>query len=185
MDWAESVPAQRHRAIDATFCLVDVAGFTALSERLARRGRIGAEELTVVLNGVFGELLRIAYLDHGTLVKFGGDALLLAFDGDDHADRACRAALTIRAALRRGGAVTTDVGTPSAPPPHIRLRMSVGVHSGSFDLFRVGSSHHELIVTGPAASTVARLQSSAGAGEILVSPATADAVDPRFIGRMP
>ena len=30
--------------------------------------------------------------------------------------------------------------------------MSVGIHSGSFHLFRVGDAHHELLVSGPAAS---------------------------------
>ena len=32
--------------------------------------------------------------------------------------------------------------------------MSVGMHSGQFHFFLVGDSHRELIVTGPAASTV-------------------------------
>ena len=54
-------PGGRWRELDATCCFVDISGFTALSERLARRGRIGAEELTEVLNHVFGRMLGIAY----------------------------------------------------------------------------------------------------------------------------
>ena len=60
----------------------------------------------------------------------------------------------------------------------VTLRMSVGVHSGTFDFFLVGSSHRELVVTGAAASTTVTMESTASAGEILVSTATA-AVLPR------
>ncbi|MBT8248382.1 MAG: hypothetical protein KJN73_11230, partial [Acidimicrobiia bacterium] len=42
--------SEQWREIDGTLCYIDISGFTALSEKLARRGRIGAEELTEVLN---------------------------------------------------------------------------------------------------------------------------------------
>ena len=45
--------------VHGTLCLVDISGFTALSEKLAERGRIGAEELTEVLGRVFGDMLDI------------------------------------------------------------------------------------------------------------------------------
>jgi class 3 adenylate cyclase len=54
-------PGAPFRQIDGTLCFVDISGFTNLSEKLARRGRIGAEELTDVLDRVFGEMLRLAY----------------------------------------------------------------------------------------------------------------------------
>ena len=52
-EWDLDAPGASWRSLDATCCFVDISGFTALSERLARRGRIGAEELTEVLNHVF------------------------------------------------------------------------------------------------------------------------------------
>src|SRR4029079_11778649 len=55
----------------------------------------------------------------------------------------------------------------------LKLRMSVGVHSGVVNLFRVGRSHTELVVSGPVASRVALMESIAEAGEILISPETA------------
>ena len=60
-EWELDNPGARWCELDATCCFVDISGFTALSERLARRGRIGAEELTEVLNHVFGRMLGIAY----------------------------------------------------------------------------------------------------------------------------
>lgn len=154
------------RALDATCCFVDISGFTALSERLARRGRIGAEELTEVLNHVFSRMLEVAYAKGGSLLKFGGDALLLSFTGDEHPVLAAQAAVAMRAALREARTLPTSVG-------RLNLRMSVGMHTGTFHFFRVGRSHHELIVTGPAASETTRMEQIADAGEIVVSEACA------------
>ena len=163
------------REIDGSLVFVDISGFTALSEKLARKGRVGAEELTGTLSACFGELLAVAYEAGGSLLKFGGDALLLLFDGQGHASRACASALLMRETMARVGRVTTSAG-------NVRLRMSVGVHSGALHLFRIGASHHELIVTGPGASTTVEMEGTADAGEIVVSPATAALIDPRLVG---
>lgn len=58
--WDEEAPGSSWQVVDGTLCLVDVSGFTTLTERLARRGRVGAEELTDVLNDVFGAMIRLA-----------------------------------------------------------------------------------------------------------------------------
>ena len=165
VEWDLDAPDDRWRPLEATLCFVDISGFTSLSERLARRGRIGAEELTGVLNRVFGAMLTLAYDRSGTLLKFGGDALLLLFRGPDHALQACCAGVEMRAALRDAARLPTSVG-------RVRLRMSVGVHTGRIDAFRAGVSHRELIVTGPAATATAAMERQAGPGEIVVSSAT-------------
>ncbi len=165
-EWDLDAPGALWREIEGTCCFVDISGFTALSERLARRGRIGAEELTEVLNHVFSRMLEVAYGKGGALLKFGGDALLLAFTGDDHAVRATQAAVAMRAALREARTLPTSVG-------RVNLRMSVGLHSGTFHLFRVGDTHHELLISGPAATETTRMEQAADAGEIVVSPDTA------------
>ena len=100
-EWEYDAPGRDWQEIDSTLCFVDLSGFTALSERLARLGRIGAEELTDVLNRVFGEMLDVAYAHGGSLAKFGGDALLLHYAGEDHAFHAAAAAVEMRSALRR------------------------------------------------------------------------------------
>ena len=151
--------------VEGTLCFIDISGFTALSERLAARGRVGAEELTEVLGRVFGDMLDLVADRGGTLLKFGGDALLLLFEGSDHAMQAACAAVEMRAALRRATEIPTSVG-------RVALRMSVGLHSGSVHLFRLSGSHHELIVAGPACTHVNLMEGTADAGEILISSAT-------------
>ena len=105
LEWLGAAPEARHRALDGTLAFVDVSGFTAMSERLAPKGRLGAEEVTDVMSATFTRLLAVAYANGGGLVKFGGDALLLFFDGDSHTARACNAAFGMRRTLEELGAL--------------------------------------------------------------------------------
>ena len=175
-EWELDAPGARWREMDATCCFVDISGFTALSERLAKRGRIGAEELTEVLSHVFSRMLDVAYSKGGALLKFGGDALLLIYTGDDHARLAAEGAVAMRAALREARTLPTSVG-------RLNLRMSIGLHSGTFHLFRVGHSHREFLITGPAASATTRMEATAEAGEIVVSGDTARRLPKSAVGQ--
>ena len=58
--WDDEAPGALHRTVDGTLVFADVSGFTALTERLSRQGRIGAEEIVEALNRVFGPMLTIA-----------------------------------------------------------------------------------------------------------------------------
>jgi class 3 adenylate cyclase/tetratricopeptide (TPR) repeat protein len=175
IEWAEFAPDERWREIDGSLVFVDISGFTALSERLAKKGQQGAEELTETLSTCFAELLAVAYAAGGSLMKFGGDALLLLYTGDGHAERAVTSALHMRSTMATVGRVATTVG-------NVRLRMSVGVNSGRLHFFRVGDTHKELILTGPAVSGTVVMESIAEAGEIVVSPETAAAVPASLVG---
>jgi class 3 adenylate cyclase/tetratricopeptide (TPR) repeat protein len=175
IEWQNEAPDTPFREVEGTLVFVDISGFTRMSERLARKGKVGAEEVTDVLNSTFSRLLAVAWQDGGGLLKFGGDALLLFFSGAGHIIRACHAAVGMRRALRESGRLRTSAGL-------VHLRMSVGVHSGAFHLFLAGDSHRELIVTGPAASRTVAMESTADAGEILLSLAVAAGLDRRVLG---
>ena len=149
----------------------DISGFTALTEKLSKRGRIGAEEIVETLNRVFGGMLDLAFDRGADLLKFGGDALLLMFRGEGHAERACDAAVEMRIALREAAAVPTSVG-------RLHLKMSVGIHSGDIHLFLVGEPTRELVVLGPAATSTADAEKAANAGEIIVTDGTAAQLAP-------
>ena len=175
VNWSATFHDSKWRQIDGTLLFVDISGFTRLSERLADRGKIGAEELTHVLGRVFGEMLDVVSTRRGSLLKFGGDALLLMFDSDDHAMQACASAVEMRSVLRSGSAEHTSVG-------RIDLRMSSGIHSGPIDLFLVGNSHREVLVVGPTASKTTEMEGSADAGEIVVSEEVRRLIPSDFIG---
>ena len=111
----------------------------------------------------------------GDVLKFGGDALLIFFDGVEHLERASATADGMRRELRRVG--TVPVGNKT-----VTLRMSQGLHTGTFDFFLVGDSHSELVVAGAAATTTVAMESAAAAQEVLVSPAAAALLDPQYLG---
>ncbi|MGI9648256.1 MAG: adenylate/guanylate cyclase domain-containing protein [Acidimicrobiia bacterium] len=153
-----------------TMVFCDISGFTALSERLAKKGRVGSEEVAAALTTVFSDLLDIAIGRGGDLLKFGGDALLLLFTGSDHCVRGASAAFEMKRKLNTSGRIDTGSG-------RVDLDMTVGVHTGSFDLFLVGDRHRELIVAGPDASATVRAEESAQAGEIVVTEAAGRVLD--------
>jgi class 3 adenylate cyclase/tetratricopeptide (TPR) repeat protein len=167
--WLREDPEATFREMEGSIAFVDISGFTKLSEKLARKGKVGAEVLTEKLGTTFAELLTVAYENGGGLVKFGGDALLLWFSGAEHQARASRAAMGMRRILRGMGPLDQAAG-------NVRLRMSVGIHSDTFHFFLAGESHRELIITGPAATTTVLMETLANAGEIVISGGTAEAL---------
>src|SRR5262245_35656563 len=174
--WAATgADRDRHRRIDGSVVFVDVSGFTKMSERLARLGRVGAEHVTDVINQSFVRLLGEAAARGGMLLKFGGAALLLFFSGPNHELRATAAAWAMRRTLREHGTLTTAAG-------RVTLRMTAGVHSAPFDFFLVGGSHRELVLAGPAATAAAAVEEGATTGQILVGPRTAAALRPANVG---
>ena len=175
VDWLRSAPDASFREVEGTLAFVDISGFTKMTERLARHGRIGAEEMNDLLDTCFSRLLAVAYADGAGLIKWGGDAVLLLFDGPDHQARAARAAYRMRATLRSIGRLSSTAGLVS-------LRMSVGIHTDTFLFFLVGEDHRELLIAGPAATRTVSMESIATAGEIVVSGETAAGLDPRVVG---
>ena len=173
--WIAAEPSTRWREVDGTLVLADISEFTQLSERLARRGKIGAEQLTETIDGCFARLLGAAGRHGGSLLKFGGDALLLLFHGAGHPLHAARAAVTMRSALE-------SISTGGTPAGRVRLEMSVGIHTGVMHVFVVGASHRELLIAGPDASETVRVEAAAGAGEIVVSERTAAALPAAVLG---
>ena len=175
VEWLRVSPEALRRELEGTLAFVDISGFTAMSERLASKGKLGAEEVNDVMNRTFTRLLDVAYASGGGLVKFGGDALLLFFSGDEHAARACDAAHGMRQALR-------DLGRPETSAGPVTLKMHAGIHSHSFAFFLVGETHRELLLAGPGVTRTVEMEASSEAGEILVSEETAATLPARLFG---
>ncbi|HET6921027.1 MAG TPA: hypothetical protein VFI46_16415, partial [Jiangellaceae bacterium] len=175
--WAAAEVEAAHRVVEGSLVLFDVTGFTRLTERLERRGREGAEELSDVLDTVFGGLLAAADDEGADLLKWGGDAVLLLLDGPDHTRRAARAAVRMHRALARNGHVSTSIG-------RVVLRPSTGVDSGPVNLILAGdpSHHRELMVLGPTSTRVITLERAAGIGQVLVGTAAATQLGTSVVG---
>jgi class 3 adenylate cyclase/predicted ATPase len=142
-----------------TILFSDVAGSTELGERL------DPEAVRGVMARYF-DLARAAIERHGgTVEKFIGDAVMAVFGvpilHEDDALRATRAAWEIRDAL-------TALNEDLARTEGVRLAIRTGVNSGEV----VVGSGGRTIATGDAVNTAARLEQTAGAGEVLLGELT-------------
>jgi adenylate cyclase len=130
-----------------TVMFVDLAGFTAISERMGDRVLpILSEYLNCVSTCV---------ADHqGTIDKFIGDAVM-AFWGaptnnEHHALDACRCAIAIQRAMQTLG-IVDDVGDP--------LRVRIGINSGPMLVGNIGSDVRlNYTVIGDAVNVASRLE---------------------------
>lgn len=156
---------------EGSLLFADLSGFTALSSQLSVLGRQGAEEVSAVVNRLFGALVAEIQSHQGALLKFGGDAITAFFDTDhlgaDHAAAASAAALAMQQRMAEFATVETRAGT-------FTLQLRVGVHSGRVFAAEVGDENHiELVVTGPEVNRVALAQEIAAPGEVVITEQTA------------
>src|SRR3954449_4277814 len=170
-EWDLTTPGERARVIDGSLLGLDISGFTALSERLQEKGKLGAEELIMLIGGCYSGLIDIAARYGGDVLKFRGDALLMVFEGSGHEAGAAAAALAMQRFIAEGGAA----GESSVGP--VQLSMCAGLVSGDCHFFLVGRHHRELLVCGPSASLALELEDAAEMGEVLVSARTAEALE--------
>ena len=171
MQW----PADRvWAALDGTLVSADISGFTALSERLAAGGREGAEELSALVCDCFDGMIEDCHAHGGDIIKFGGDALLVWFSGDDHVRRACSSAISMRATIRRERRTSDGA--------RVKLGISIGAHAGLHHFFHIRHGHDDVVVTGPGITATVDAESAASAGEILVTHATAGRLPAAWCG---
>jgi adenylate cyclase len=145
------------RIVEITVLFADLSSFTELTQDL------GAGKTHEVVDA-FLRMATDALVKHGAFIdKYVGDAVMALFNvpirQDDHARRAVAAAKDLGAGLKTLGA---RFGLP--------LEASVGIATGHAHVGRLGSDDSkDYTAIGDAVNLAARLQSKAGAGEILIS----------------
>ena len=147
--------------VELSLMFADVRGSTSLAEKMP------AQEFSRLISRFYGTAARVVDEWDGLVDKFVGDeavALFVpGFAGEDHAARAVEAA---RSLIHETG--------NDGPDPWVAV--GIGVHTGVAYVGRVGEGDAcDFTAVGDAVNTTARLASSAGAGEILVSKAAAEA----------
>ncbi len=104
-----------------TVLFADVADYTAMSEQL------DPEEVHQIMDGCFNILMDEIHRFEGTINQFTGDGVMAIFGApvshEDHAQRACYAALSIQKAIGKyDEKVTRDCG--------IEFTLRMGINSG-------------------------------------------------------
>lgn len=147
-----------------TVLFADIRGFTSISETEK------PEKVVSLLNRYFSAMSEIIFDFGGTLDKYIGDGLMAIFGAptatDDDARNALRAAVAMQ---RRLAILNNDLRSENFPEVHI----GIGLHTGEATIGYIGSEKRsEYTAIGDTVNLASRLESNAGAGQILVSDAT-------------
>jgi adenylate cyclase len=151
---------------ELTIFFSDLQGFSAFSEKL------DPIQLTALLNAYLSEMTDIIHDEGGTLDKYEGDAIIAFWnaplDQEDHAQRACRAAVRCQERL-------TEIRADYQQQYDAELHMRIGINTGPVVVGNMGSRERfDYTVLGDAANLASRLE---GANKlfktwIMVSEAT-------------
>jgi len=158
-DPAEAKPGSGEER-DVTVLFADLSGFTAYSERRK------PTEVVDLLNQVWTATVPIIAGHDGLIESFAGDGVLVLFnafgDQPDHAHRAARAAVEMRAAVDAIGGAASD-----------RPRFHIGINSGRAYVGSIGAAGRRAFsAIGDTTNLAARLQAAARSGEIVIGDAT-------------
>jgi class 3 adenylate cyclase len=147
-----------------TVFFADVANFTAMSEKL------DPEEVHAIMDGCFKILMDEIHKYEGTINQFTGDGVMALFGApvahEDHAQRACYAAVAIRQATSEyGEKIKREYGTD--------FQMRVGLNSGPVIVGTIGDDlRMDYTAVGDTTNLAARMEGLAEPGTILVSQNT-------------
>ncbi len=135
---------------------------------------VGAERLREIMGEVFRRSSVIVQRYGGTVDKFTGDGIMAVFGApvalEDHAVRACRAALDIQTDAKH---LAADVD----PRDRISLQLRIGLNSGEVITGEIGSGPMTYTAIGEQVGMAQRMESVAPPGGVMVSDSTARLVD--------
>jgi adenylate cyclase len=151
-----------------TVMFADIRGFTSLTERLA------PADMVALMNEYFERVSSIVFKHEGTLDKYIGDAVMALWGAplgsDDDEIQAVRAAYEIQERVR-------DFNRERAMAGLEQIGVGIGLSTATVIAGYVGSSQTmSYTVFGRGVNLASRLCSQAKAGEVIIAPATFDAV---------
>ncbi|MBL4799093.1 MAG: adenylate cyclase [Oleispira sp.] len=157
----------------------DIVGFTALSEQME------AESLTDVLNTYLTEMSKVALKHGGTIDKFIGDSVMIFF-GDPKSNGTKKDALACLAMsidMRRHMQILRKKWQEQGIKTPMQIRM--GINTGYCTVGNFGTENRmDYTIIGQEVNLASRLESSAEAGEILISEDTYNLVKDKIMCRL-
>ncbi|MDX1495925.1 MAG: adenylate/guanylate cyclase domain-containing protein [Salinisphaeraceae bacterium] len=164
-----------------TVLFADVKGSTELAEA------VGDEEWHQILDRFFGILTSGVHRYEGTINQYTGDGIMALFGApiahEDHALRACRAALEMQTELR---AYADELRISKG----LNLSVRTGINSGEVVVGKIGDDlRMDYTAKGQTVNLAARMEQIAEPGRIYLTSYTAKQVEGyvrlRDLGRMP
>jgi class 3 adenylate cyclase len=147
-----------------TVLFADVADYTSMSEKL------DPEEVHQIMDGCFKILMDDIHKYEGTINQFTGDGVMALFGApvahENHAQRACYAALSIQKAVGDyGEKIKNDTG--------FEFKMRIGLNSGPVIVGSIGDDlRMDYTAVGDTTNLASRMESTAKPGSSLLSENT-------------
>lgn len=160
--FSQSRAVQQDITITGSLLFADLSGFTAMSEKHALMGRLGAEKLTGIMNNCFNSLLGLVFAYGGDVIKFGGDAFLAFFSGFDNTSRAYKCAGDLIHWITENGVISTPVGEFS-------LGIHAGISAGDIYNLYIGDQRKEHLFCGLAVENAYAAADAAGLGQLALT----------------
>ncbi|MFT4435091.1 AAA family ATPase [Caballeronia sp. 15715] len=145
--------------------MVDIAGFTELTETFARQGVVGAERLSVILDRYFGRMTAIAIEHGGDVLDFVGDAIRVIWEYD--ASSRETAMLAVQCGLKLQSSLPEIIAETG-----VAMRQRISLAEGKLTHLTVGGiggKWYCLTAGGPAAEA-ASANHEGGPDEVVVCP---------------
>jgi class 3 adenylate cyclase len=135
---------------------------------------VGAERLREIMADLADRCAAVVQRYGGTVDKFTGDGIMAVFGApvalEDHAVRACLAALGVQEEAKRLGVDVQERDT-------VELQLRVGLNSGEVIAGEIGSGPFGYTAVGEQVGRAQRMESVAPAGGVLLSASTARLVE--------
>lgn len=149
----------------ATIIFTDVRGFTSFSESTT------PEDVVASLNEHFNVIASIALKHDGTILKYIGDAAMIAFnvpiEQEDFRHKAILSAIDIQKGIE-------EMNRRREAEGKRRIEIGIGMATGPLVEGNIGSEHYmDYTVIGDTVNLASRLNGVAAAGEIVVCEETA------------
>ena len=164
-----------------TVLFADVANYTSMSEKL------DPEEVRQIVDGCFHILMDEIHRWEGTITQFTGDGLMAILGApiahEDHAQRACYAALSIQKAMGQyGEKVRKERG--------LEFKMRIGLNSGPVVVGSIGDDlRMDYTAIGDTTNLAARVEQAAKPGEVWMGQETRNIIRGYFkeesVGEVP
>jgi class 3 adenylate cyclase/tetratricopeptide (TPR) repeat protein len=147
-----------------TVFFADVANFTSLAEKL------DPEDAHRIMDGTFQILMDNIHRYEGTINQFTGDGVMALFGApvahEDHAQRACHAALSIQSDLKK-------YGEKLKKAYNVVFLMRIGINSGPVVVGSIGDDlRMDYTAIGNTTNLASRMETMADPGTILVTAST-------------
>ncbi|MCP4400736.1 MAG: AAA family ATPase, partial [bacterium] len=147
--------------------LVDVSGFTLMTQALVTHGRTGAEVSATVINEIFDELTNAVYERGGFVSTFAGDISTAIFPFNDEIIPVKETVLQVFACVKRIQALFRGHGIQTTPFGQFIFHFRIGISGGKINWGIVGETERSYFFRGEAIDGCVASKHQAGEDEVI------------------